>query len=485
MPDREREEAIRIAHSPVSEQVVLAASCADDEARAVAATKLPRPDFFLSKEHPPIWEALLEMQRKNLPFDEATLLRIGGDRIDVRYARDLLRLRPDPVDAETLAHHVGRVRWDRQRAVAVKGPVSALVEALRDPSSAPARVAALAKHAAESLSGGGEASFLRDGGDVARRLASELRRRQEGTPVWPYGVPGLDVYEEGARNGKGEDVSGRPRMLPGAAPGQVTVLTALSGSGKSTVVAHLILGLAMNQGRRVLYGAWEPGDVEGLELLTLVDLGWSRTDLTEGNLSSEDVVKFEERAHEIAKVVRIMENPFAKERGQKETNEGNLDLIHQHVADSGCEVFVADMWDYCLVDDQPERVKRALRRQRAMVDEAKVHAILLAQQRLKDVEQRADKRPTREGIMGSSEWVQIADTILALHRPALFKAMEDDKLEAVIWKQRKGPWPLCVEFDWDPEFGSIEGGKSVPFQHVGEQGNDFDAMMAKPKKKRH
>ena len=121
-----------------------------------------------------------------------------------------------------------------------------------------------------------------------------------------------------------------------------------------------------------------------------------------------------------------------------------------------------------------------------MVDEAKVHAILLAQQRLKDVEQRTDKRPTREGIMGSSEWVQIADTILALHRPALFKAIADDKLELVVWKQRKGPWPLCVEFDWDPEFGSIEGGRSMPFQHIGEQSNDFDdAMMAKPKRKRH
>jgi replicative DNA helicase len=478
------ERVIDVVHSPVNEQFNIAAACASPAARTTLAKQFPRPDFFLVQEHRPIWEAILELERRKLDFDMATVRQLGGDRINDKYLEKLLELRPDVPSEENLKHHVAAMVWDRQRALVVQGPLGQLVEAIRNPAEARSRVAALARQAAEALSMGGSAAYLRDGRELVGEMMRDVRARLDGQACWPFGIEGLDRYEEGARNDKGEDISGRFRLLPGAAPGQVTVVTATSGGGKSALSIHMMLGLR-RQKRKVLYGAWEPGSKMGLELLACVDLGWNKTDLTEGRLSAEELVELEERAHEISRDVVFMDNPFGRHMAEKPSNARNLDLIQEHVEQSGCDVFFADLWDRCLEDDQSGPFTRALFRQQAMAEQTKVHVVLLAQQLIKgDAAQRSDKRPTREGIKGTSAWVEIADQILAPHRPALFKKVTDNRLELIVWKQRYGKWPQAVEFDWDGEYGSITRGRSIPFEHIGEAGGDFEAMAAPVKKKK-
>jgi len=462
-------EVVKVAFSPLNEQVVIAACIVAPEARARLTQSL-RPEHFLQEEHRPIWAALCEMQRRRLAFDWHTLEQLGGGKFDLKYLRELHAQRPVAPDPDNLHHHVQAMAWDRQRAVAVQGPVSSLLEALKNPAEAPERVRALARHVADSFAGAGR-NFLRVPEELVSSVVRGLNERLEGRACFPYGIEGLDQFEEGARNAKGEDIGGRHRMIPGARPGQVTVLTAASGGGKSTFAAHMALGLA-RQGRRVLYGAWEPGGDMTMEVLACLSLGFSRTDMAEGRFTQEDVVAVEERCHAISSWVTMQENPFRRVMAGKESNARNLDVVHQHIVDSGCEVFIADLWDRCLVDEQPQEEKRALLRQQAMAVETNVHVVLLAQQKTKgEIEQRSDKRPTKEGIKGSSAWVDIADTIIAPHRPAMYKKMEDNRLEAIIWKQRWGLAPMVVEFDWDAEFGSIENGRTIPFEHIGQ--DDF------------
>jgi len=107
------------------------------------------------------------------------------------------------------------------------------------------------------------------------------------------------------------------------------------------------------------------------------------------------------------------------------------------------------------------------------VEELGVHAVLLQQQRLKDIESRPDKRPTREGIKGSGAWVEVPDTIIGVHRPALFKRIDDTVLECFVLKQRHGRFPLGVEFRWEPESGMISGGTAIDYDRPGEQ-NEID-----------
>ncbi len=51
--------------------------------------------------------------------------------------------------------------------------------------------------------------------------------------------------------------------------------------------------------------------------------------------------------------------------------------------------------------------------------------------------------------------------------------MVDDKLEGILLKQRYGKWPAAVEFDWDPDLGSIRGGRTIEYDRPGEV-NEID-----------
>ena len=207
-----------------------------------------------------------------------------------------------------------------------------------------------------------------------------------------------------------------------------------------------------------------------LELLACLSLDWSRTDLTEGRLTEEQIATLEDRMRALSKWVRFLANPFRRRAGKRRSNDENLDVIQGYIADSACDVFIADLWKRCLVQTKPDDEEDSLFRQQAMIEEMGIHGILVQQQRLKDIELRPDKRPTREGIKGSGAWTEIADNIFGVHRPHLWKPVPDTVLEIDILKQRYGEWPLAIEFDWDPRRGKITGGKSVEYDQPAARG---------------
>lgn len=461
----ESSKPVVVPHDAANEAAVIAAAVVDTAALKVLVRKI-RPDHFVAREHAEVWVALTEMSRQGLAYDVEVLEKVGGIAVAAiveGYAADR------PTSPPNLDWHVASLFWDSARANAARGPVPAFLEALRDPKAEPDKVRSLARALASSFDGYQDRRYLHDQSQIVRDQMLEVEQRVAGHACFPYGIEGLDWYDklvEGER---------RRRMLPGAAPGQVSVVTGVSGGGKTTFTAHLALGLA-RQGRRVLYGAWEMRGGMTLELLACISLGWSRTDLMEARgpvATHEGRVQLEERMHAISQSIRFMGNPFRRERGEKGSNDRNLDVIQGYIADAGADVFIADLWKRCLRVDEPSAEEDALIRQQAMAEEMRCHCILLQQQRLKDIEMRPDKRPTREGIKGSGAWVEVADTIIGVHRPALFKQIEDNHLEIFVLKQRYGKWPLGIEFDWEPESGSIKAGRSIDYERPGET-NEID-----------
>lgn len=453
-------EGLAVPIDPVNEQAVLAAALMDGAARAQLVRKV-KADHFLVQEHRVLWTAIAALQHRGVEPDRAAIARECS--VDPAYLDEVVLLAP--TSSGGVAYHVDALLWDKQRALAVEGPIKDMLESIRDPRSAPDRLRALARRVAETLGGHGSGRYLFDPTELARQQAAEVRERMAGRRCYPFGIKGLDYYEDGTR-----------RVLMGAAPGKVTVVTGLSGSGKSTLAVHMALALA-RQKRRVLFAAWEPGEGMTLELAACISLGWSRSALLAGSLTEEEAVLLEERMHAIGKMVVFMDNPFYRRDGGKPSNERNLDVVEEHIAAARADVFIADLWERCLESDRPEDEKKALFRQQAMLKDLDAHGILLAQQR-KDVEQRADKRPTREGIKGSGAWFEVSDNLFGTHRPALWKKVDDNTVEIALLKQRWGQWPLCVEFDWDADRGMISGGRSVDFEHAGEA-SEIDAAMGK------
>ena len=473
---------VDIAHDIVTELAVIAAAIADWDGEAGKLLDQYQPDTFLAEEHRAGWAALQELRRRRLSYDPAALARVAGPKCDVTYIGQLAELRPDPLAQQDLGHFVDGLLWDKQRASAVSGPISALLEAIRDPKAERERVRALARHVGECFAGKvGRGQYLHDGAEIVRVQMAEVRKRIAGRASYPYGIEGLDT----------DLATGELRLLPGSAPGQVTVVTAVPGSGKTSAAMRMALGIARRK-RRVLYGAYEMGGGTTLELLACMSLSWSRSKLMKGYTQDRDApaktpmaareqIELEERMHTIHPWVTFMRNAFVRRGAEKRTNERHLAIIHEQIVDSGCEVFIADLWKRCLVDTRPEAEEDALYQQQAMAAETRTHHILLQQQRAKDVESRPDKRPTREGIKGSGAWFEVADTIIGWHLPHLWKAVEADKIEAFILKQRFGDWPLGVEFDWSGEHGSITGGVSIEYKHAEEQsGGLFGAEFKAP-----
>lgn len=448
----------------VNEQVVLAAAMAgDDELRDKLLAVLPVESFSLG-EHRATWAALRELRRRKLAFDLATLQTLADERFKGPYLAELRELRP--AVPENLAHHVSLLHWDRARAGAVRGPLSGLLQALQDTTASPDRVRALAKNLSAAFDAYSDRSHLADPDQLVADQMARVRRRLAGQAIRPYGIEGLDFFDPPGTPER------RRRMIPGAEAGQITLVTGVTGSGKSTFTAHLVLG-QIRQRRRVLYCAWEMSAGTVLELLTLLALKWDRSVYLDPRgarrpgamdaLSEEGLAMFEKVMRQVADWVTFATNPFRRRGGERSSNLRNLETFEAIIADAACDVVVADLWARCLVDRSPEAEEEALFRQQAMIEELGVHAILLHQQRFKDLEMRADKRPTREGNKGSGAYVEIADTMLGVHRPAQWKQMTDDRLEIFVLKQRYGEWPLGIEFEWNGARGSLEGGKGIAY----------------------
>ena len=458
---------LRIPHDPINEMVIIAAALVDPKARSWLVTRLPA-DAFFGKGHADVWRHIVDLERRKLQFDPATVQQLTAGAVDAGYLERLVTTRP--VSPPNLAHHVECVEWDRTRVEAARGPIGSLLEALRDPSAEPERLKTLSRQVTAAL-GMGALKYLRDPVELVREIGADIDRRMTGVACYAYGIPGLDKYEDDH-----ETKAGKWRLTPGCAPGQMTVLTGLSGGGKTTAVCAIATAQA-NMGRRVLFGAWEQGSRATLELMAVQSLGFNRASFVEGAITRTERDEVLEEARRLSEFVRFFELPFGRERGKRGVNDDHLDTIHAYIAETGADVFVADLWRRAVRQIDPDDEELALYRQQAILQETKCHGILLHQQRLKDVEQREDKQPTREGLKGSGAWVEVPDTIIGFHRPALFKNVPDDKLLALVLKQRHGAWPLAVEFDWQPEYGSIANGHSVDYQQPGQKG-EVDSFLS-------
>lgn len=472
---------VRVPYDPVNEAVIIAAALVDRAARKRLVAAFPVPDFFCAKGHAEIWEVVVELQRRHLDYDPATVQSIAGSRVDVDYVDQLVRDRP--AVPPNLKHHVEGLRWDHCRVEAVRGPITALLELVRDPLSDPERV----KAAAQSVGGAfrTSATLVRDPVQLVREQRAEIERRRTGIACVAYGIDGLDRYGDGERDEEGHDVSGKWRVMPGAVAGQVTLLTGVSGSGKTTLTTAIALAQA-DANRRVTFGAWEQGDGPTLELCAVQSCGFSRTRFTVGDVTDDEVERHTLEMERIAERIRFFNIPFGVKRGEKALNDRNIDLIHSYIEETAADVFVADLMRRAFRQFDPDEEEAALYRLQAIAQSTRCHLIMVHQLRMKDLEQRPDKRPTREGVKGSSAWVEVPDTILATHRNALFKNVPNDRVEIICLKQRHGLWPWAVEFDWDGEHGRISNGRGIEYTRPGELGevDDFIEEAKSIRKKR-
>lgn len=466
------EKAATIPHDPVNEQVVIAAAIVGPKERA----KLVRaflPEHFFGAGHATLWRGIVELERRGLSYDPAAMKRVTDGEANTDYLDAVVQ--QWPVVAPNLAFHVECMHWDKRRVEAARGPITNLLEALQDPTSDPEQVRRLARMVGNSFDGGGSLRYLRDPEAVLAEMEREIDERvdrfRSGDPSYPYGMPGLDFADDGT-----------PRLVPGAAPQQLTLVVGASGAGKTTFTNQVVLE-QIKRGRRVIHGAWEQGASKNLQLLAAFSLKLSRSRVFTGALSDEEKAALKAEGRRLQSgprpPIKFFDLPFDQTRGAdkkfRHVNESNLDVIHEHVEMSGCDVAIFDLFHQALVETKPEDEKRALDRMQGIAKATNAHLVLLHHLNKADLASRADKRPTRDSIRGGTHWINAFDTIFGLHIPGVWKNVPMDTMEVHVLKQRYGKWPLAIEFDYDAETGIVSNGRSFDYQAMSD-GADEDSL---------
>lgn len=416
-------------YDAANELIVIGAAITDGKLRRELVHRLSS-DEFLVPVHAPIWRALRSMADSGLDYTPEAARRLvldeGGDEEAVDYLESL-----DARVPENLEWHLNTLEWDATRCRILKGSVPELLRILKDPKATSADVVTSARAVTRGLEGGGRRHMHRPA-ELHRQYRSEIAARRARRNVYPLGANAFDK-----------------NLTEGFMPGRTTVSAGLPGAGKSTVWLAFAIMLA-KLGRRPMYCAWE---MEAESLLDVSVAHLTRIELrriVQGDLSDEEAARIEKATRWVLKKVRFMGNPFfGKSSRGKPSNERNLDLLEGYIAESGCDVIIYDLWERCLAWRKPDDVAGALYRMQAMHTEYGVHGVVVQQLLLKDVEKRADKRPTRESIKGSGAYVEVADLIFGIHREGQFKNIEDETVETICLKQRKGKPNWSIRWKWN------------------------------------
>lgn len=461
--DEDTEVAVTIDHDVTNEMIVIAACLVDQDIRDRYVLK-ESVDKFIDPDHALIWAGMKKVLQRKQGFDLQLLHNEVKGKVRLQYLKDLqVRYPAAPV---SIGNHIDALHWDstRARAVEENGAIPDFLRALKDNAESPATVQAFAERVARTLSVKLGRRFMSDPRLLAAQARNEIEKRKD-IACYEYGIPELDYFPDGTH-----------RCIPGAAPTKITNITGVSGSGKSVLAGYIGLQQA-RRGRRVLYGAWEMGAEDTLEMMANISLQTqpvagltgSRYTSATGGIDESALDSLEERMRKIAQYVRFFDPPFSDEPDREYTNTEALAELHRMIVDSGCEVIVYDLFERCLPDGAPGPERRALFKLQHIHKVTNTHAIIVSQQKLKEVESRGDKRPTRNTILGSQAWVDISDTIIGVHRPALWKPIPDDVIELLLLKQRFGKWPLAIQFAWDGDLMRIEKGQDVDFEHPGSR----------------
>lgn len=453
-PAAQRDE---IVYDSTNERVVLCAQIADRATRTLLVRTIA-PDELLVPEHVVMQRALRLMVEQGLEYDPALFRRLIADEgtpVDDGY---IASVEADAQLPPNLEWHVTTLRWDATRARIVRGPVPELVKVLKDPKAGPDALASAARAVLRAVEGGAQGRrFMHRRDELKRTARAEMSARVAGGNFYPSGYAAIDQ-----------------RLVEGFMPGNTSAIVGLSGSGKSTFAADLAVKLAEG-GRRVLYGAWEMRVQAVLDVMAAARARIPLENIVQGELNPTELEEVCQAMDWCTDNITFMANAFFGDDANKgrPNNNRSQDTLEGYIAESGCDVGMFDLWERGLEDLSYDGVTKALYRQQDMHRRYNIHGVIVHQIKLKDVETRPDKRPTRESVKGTGAFVEVPDLLLGIHRDAQFKRVPDDSLEVICLKQRMGRAFWSVRFDWAGEMSLITGGEEVPYDPGLEASREF------------
>ncbi|GAA4282523.1 replicative DNA helicase [Brevibacterium daeguense] len=407
-----------------AEQSVLGGMLLSKDAIADVVENLRGEDFY-KPAHETIYDCVLDLYARGEPADAVTvanalsksgdLARIGG----AAYLHTLISSVPTAANAGFYANIV------RERALLRK-----LVEA-------GTRIVQMGYDAQG------------DTDDLVNRAQSEIYQVTERRAAEDY-VRLSEIIEDTAaeieRSGEhGGDTTGVPtgfvefdELTNGLHPGQMIVIAARPGVGKSTLALDMVRSAAIASDQTTVIFSLEMGRLELSMRLLSAESSIKLQDLRRGELTPQDWTTL------AATMARINEAPLfiddSPNMALTEIRAKCRRLKQQHNLQMVVIDYLQLMSSGKRVESRQQEVSEFSRSLKLLAKELEVPVIALSQLN-RSSEQRTDKRPMISDLRESGSIEQDADMVLLIHREDMYDKESPHAGEAdiIVAKHRNGP----------------------------------------------
>lgn len=452
-------------HDLDAEGAVLGSVLLDRDALDRVVDEL-RPEHFYSDANAAIFEAALALSTTGSPIDLVTvngwlrdrerLQRVGGTAYIAQLAD------ATPAVANVAAHaRVVAEKWRLRQAIAT-----------------------CHKGAAEGYGDVGDVQEWLDGLERDVFAIAQTSTSSQAVLVREVLKAAFTKIRDAAE--RGERITGLPtgltlldRQLGGLQPGDLTILAARPGMGKTALAMGVALavseaemwdGSEKQRQASAFFSLEMPREQLGTRMI-YSEAGVNSAKLRRGaQFSTEEWGAITESATAIARLpLWIDDTPAITPMALRSRVRRLRSLAQRDGRKLGLVVV-----DYLqLMNGKPLAGKNASRENevteiskslKAVAKECEVHVLALSQLN-RDVEKRSDKRPQLSDLRESGSIEQDADNVIFVHREGYYRPDDDEvkgKAELIVAKQRNGPVGRvtvafredCVRFEnLEPEYG--------------------------------
>jgi replicative DNA helicase len=407
-----------------AEQCVLGAMMMSKDAIADVVETIRGTDFY-RPAHEQIYNAIIDLYGRGEPADAITvadelgkrgeLLRLGG----APYLHTLLASVPIAANAGWYAEIV------REKAV------------LRRLADASIRIGQM------SYAGEGDVDDIVDRAQAEVYAVTDRRAAEDYKPLSELMQPTLDEME--AIESRGAGLSGVPTgfadlddLTNGLHPGQLVIVAARPGIGKSTLALDLARAASIKNGLGSVIFSLEMSQLEITMRLLSAEAGVPLSHIRGGRMNDQDWNRVSAKMGQVSEAPMFIDDSpnmtmmeiRAKARRLKQRHDLRLIVIdYLQLMTSGKKV-----------ESRQVEVSEFSRQLKLLAKELDVPVIALSQLN-RGPEQRNDKRPMLSDLRESGSLEQDADLVILLNRPDLYDKDSERAGEADfdVAKHRNGP----------------------------------------------
>ncbi len=413
-----------------AEQSVLGGMLLSKDAIADVAEELTVADFY-KPAHALIFQTVVDLYARGEPADVVTvsaeldrvgsLARAGG----VVYLHTLTSAVPTAANAS----YYGQI-------VAEKAILRRLVEA-------GTRIVQLGYGGNEGDVGGGEVDEIVDRAQAEIYEVSDRRATEDYVVLEELLQPTMDEIDAIAtRGGMSAGVptgfADLDSLTNGFHPGQMIIIAARPGIGKSTLALDIARNAAVKHHKAAVVFSLEMSKTEITMRLLSAEAQIRLSHMRAGTMSEQDWSRIVRRMSEISDAPLFIDDSpnmtmmeiRAKSRRLKQRKDLKLIVLdYLQLMSSGKKV-----------ESRQQEVSEFSRQMKLLAKELEVPVIAISQLN-RGPEQRTDKRPMLSDLRESGSLEQDADMVILVHRPDAWEADDPRAGEAdlIVAKHRNGP----------------------------------------------